>query len=76
MDNSIATQAEADWPFGPEKERLFPVGEGHGRNDSLVLGNMRQLTPRLSTVCPQFRPSPGSRKGNGVAFLSGYHTSV
>ena len=50
MDNSIATQAEADWPFGPEKERLFPVGEGHGRSDSLVIVNMRYLTPWVSSV--------------------------
>ena len=62
MDNSILILAEVVWPSGPEDERLFPVGEGHGRDDSLVLGNMRHL---ILWFCPQCRPSPGSGEGNG-----------
>ena len=50
MDNSILTLAEVVWPSGPEDERLFPVGEGHGRSDSLVIVNMRYLTPWVSSV--------------------------
>ena len=45
MDNAISTQTEDVWPSDPEDEKLFPVKEEDGRNDLLVLGNMRHLTP-------------------------------
>ena len=41
-----------------------------------VLGNMRHLTLWVTSVCPQFRLSPGSGQGNGTVFLSGYSTTV
>lgn len=47
-----------------------------GEMTHLVLGNMGHLTLWLSSVCPQFRPGPGSRQGNGELLLRGYHTTT
>lgn len=42
----------------------------------LDLGNMRHLILRVSSFCPQFRPSPGSEQGSEAVFLSGYCTTI
>ena len=76
VDNSILILAEVVWPSGPEDERLFPVGEGRGRSDSLVVVNIRHLTLWVSSVCPQCRPSPGIKHGNGAVILSCCHTTL
>lgn len=58
------------------QKALSLLGKRMGEMTHLVLGNMGCLTLWVSSVCLQFRPSPGSRQGNGELLFNGYHTTI